>query len=61
MAAITLRETGREKETEQSRPQSDQEAPSLMALISATSAGQRRQMGGGVGAASLRAPFLWFP
>lgn len=57
MATIALRETSREKETERSRPQSDQNAPSLMALISEISASEGRQMEEGVGAAGLREPF----
>lgn len=55
MTTIALWETGREKQTELSRPQSDHKAP--MALISGISARQRRQMDGGVGAAGLGAPF----
>lgn len=57
MATIALMETGREKETEESRPQSNQKAHSARALMGEISARQGRQMGGGVGAASLRAPF----
>lgn len=57
MATIALRDTCRKKETNNLDHSLTKKNPTLMALISEISASQGRQMGRGVGAAGLRAPF----